>query len=422
MARYSSCLLILDRCEDMIRTRRAPFVWFLSQLLQQSSVKVVISSQTSVGELELPNLGDSAIGWSSLSVGQMRPRDAALLLLESCEREITPSELGKADDEPSFNVLDILATHELLTAIGSMPAAVRWCAGRLSDGLTIPHLMSELGEHSGEELRASIAAGSKGAPELAPHLSAAASLRRRQRPSLEASMNMLDKPPSGGAASPRASARHAHSLGMRLSPISSNDGSMSTTTTPPPSAVSSVGGRRPHSFREAHDSPPPPSPLGVPSPHHSLGVSALPSPSVRGLPAEAQLSQLRALRHAVQDMGRDSAPGAGGPGSATVSPEVGEELRKLAAALQELPAGGAGGTPAYRGPPMPHALRTRSQSSGSGSGHGSGRWRDSRGASGRQRALHSNEPRKLSWESSQIRHEWDMMGTSLDMAYSPPEE
>ena len=81
MARYSSCLLILDRCEDMIRNRRAPFLWFLSQLLQQSSVKVVISSQTPMDELEVPHIGDAAIQWSSLNVGHARGGPSSALNL-----------------------------------------------------------------------------------------------------------------------------------------------------------------------------------------------------------------------------------------------------------------------------------------------------------------------------------------------------
>ena len=37
LRRYERCLLILDRCEDAIRQRSTQFIWFLSQLLQQSS-------------------------------------------------------------------------------------------------------------------------------------------------------------------------------------------------------------------------------------------------------------------------------------------------------------------------------------------------------------------------------------------------
>ena len=40
MARYQSCLLILDRCEEAIRKKMPQFMWFLTQLLMQSSVKV----------------------------------------------------------------------------------------------------------------------------------------------------------------------------------------------------------------------------------------------------------------------------------------------------------------------------------------------------------------------------------------------
>ena len=39
MARFNSSLLILDRCEDAIRKKMPQFVWFLTQLLQNTSVR-----------------------------------------------------------------------------------------------------------------------------------------------------------------------------------------------------------------------------------------------------------------------------------------------------------------------------------------------------------------------------------------------
>ena len=60
-------------------------------------------------------------GYSNLyfsRLGEMRPRDAALLLLESCEREIAPSELGLADDA-GHAILDALQSHPLLQRTGA---------------------------------------------------------------------------------------------------------------------------------------------------------------------------------------------------------------------------------------------------------------------------------------------------------------
>ena len=60
----------------------------------------------------------------------MRHRDSALLLLESCERELTAEELGATEES---SLLDTLRTHPLLDKIGGMPVAVRWAAERLAD-------------------------------------------------------------------------------------------------------------------------------------------------------------------------------------------------------------------------------------------------------------------------------------------------
>ena len=173
MARYSSCLLILDRCEDMIRNRRAPFIWFLSQLLQQSSVKVVISSQTPLDQADIPRT--EGIQWSAITLGQMRPKDAALLLVENMDREITPDEWGMDypdDEQPHYTPLDTIASHPLLQRIGGMPAAVRWLARRLSDGTTVQSVQEEIAELSAAgELDRTIQEDrrERGALELTPH-------------------------------------------------------------------------------------------------------------------------------------------------------------------------------------------------------------------------------------------------------------
>ena len=75
----------------------------------------------------------------------MRPRDAAQLLLECCERELHPTELGISDDEEAndHSMVVALANHPLLLSISCMPAAVRWAAKRLGD-MTVAALLEEL--------------------------------------------------------------------------------------------------------------------------------------------------------------------------------------------------------------------------------------------------------------------------------------
>ena len=81
MARFNSSLLILDRCEDAIRKKMPQFVWFLTQLLQNTSVKILLLSQTALEGF--PRHTDSTISSRSITLPPMRPRDSALLLLES---------------------------------------------------------------------------------------------------------------------------------------------------------------------------------------------------------------------------------------------------------------------------------------------------------------------------------------------------
>ena len=43
--RYHNCLLILDCCEDAVKHARVQFNWFLQQLLESSSVKVLVTTK-----------------------------------------------------------------------------------------------------------------------------------------------------------------------------------------------------------------------------------------------------------------------------------------------------------------------------------------------------------------------------------------
>uniref|UniRef100_A0A7S2JQA6 Uncharacterized protein n=1 Tax=Haptolina brevifila TaxID=156173 RepID=A0A7S2JQA6_9EUKA len=183
MARYQSCLLILDRCEDVIRKKTPQFVWFLTQLLQQSSVKVLVSSQSPLEGIidAMPNAS-----FDSITLPPMRSRDAALLLLESCERELTADELGATEEA---TLLDTLRSHDLLRKIGGMPAAIRWAARQLSD-CTVPALLAQIDGYSPPELSALVLSGSPGSPELAGQdveRSSPARLRRRGSRSSEGS-------------------------------------------------------------------------------------------------------------------------------------------------------------------------------------------------------------------------------------------
>jgi hypothetical protein len=183
MARYRSCLLILDRCEDAIRKKMPQFEWLLTQLLQ-SSVKVLISSQTPL------DASHEAVSRSmrAISLPRMNTRDAALLLLETCERNLTAEEVGATDDE---TILSTLRKHPLIRKIGGMPAAVRWAARRLAD-VDVAELNHELNDLSPSELAALTSDGhgtlelsgalSGLAPERAPSTGALSGTRVRRRP------------------------------------------------------------------------------------------------------------------------------------------------------------------------------------------------------------------------------------------------
>ena len=91
MAKYECCLLILDRCEAAVQHARAQFSWFLDRLLQQAGVCVLISSQLPLSALPQT---DDAIRTGSIKLSRMRRKDAALMLLERLDRELSPAELG----------------------------------------------------------------------------------------------------------------------------------------------------------------------------------------------------------------------------------------------------------------------------------------------------------------------------------------
>ena len=449
MARYSSCLLIFDRCEDAIRHKSTQFYWFLSQLLQLSSVRVVISSQTPMPEDAFPRPaggsahggrhggGDATIQWSAVRLSQMRQRDSALLLLESCERTIDLQELGFSEDVGAPSLLDALTSHPLLARIGGMPAAVRWAARRLAD-VTVPALLEQLLELSPGDFAATVQGASQQTLGLAPHLSPTHG--RRKRPSTDHVLGLLPSPAAGMTRSGSSGGFHARShhvwpahgrgplpspgaplsasMPARLSPISSPG---DTSTEPPLSCASSVGGGN---FRLSVNatrgfSPPPPSPsviLPSPSPRppycgghggshsggHGSGGHTASHPGGHGQHHAAQQQQqqqqhLRAARQAVQEMRAYAAlasngSGGSGGGESGVSPELSAELRALVSALQDM-TGGSPPQPAQTsrgGHQHPQSLRQRSHS----------------GGSGRRDRSHSGS-RKLSWESRQVQQ--DMM-------------
>ena len=67
----------------------------------------------------------------NIKIIDMRPKDAAQLLLELCTRDIQPEELGAAEDASIF---DALKVHPLLrqNKLGAKPATVRCAAPKLA--------------------------------------------------------------------------------------------------------------------------------------------------------------------------------------------------------------------------------------------------------------------------------------------------
>ena len=139
----------------------------MTQLLKQSQVKVIISSQCAMEDFEA--IRREGIGWSTVALGEMRRRDAALLLLESCERDLRPAELGISESEEAngLSLLDALVAHPLLSSISCMPAAVRWAAKQLADR-TVSALLEELDELSPTDVRRTVLLDRHATPELTP--------------------------------------------------------------------------------------------------------------------------------------------------------------------------------------------------------------------------------------------------------------
>ena len=134
MSRYQSCLLILDRCEAAVSQSRLQFCWLLSQLLTQARVKVLLSSQQPLKGFPEPDAeGEPSLSFGIVSLEPMIPKDAALLLLENCEREPAEllEELGNNDGNTS--VLEALTAHPLLRELGGIPVVVRWAAAKLGE-------------------------------------------------------------------------------------------------------------------------------------------------------------------------------------------------------------------------------------------------------------------------------------------------
>ena len=178
-SRHECSLLILDRCEAAIGNARTQFVWFVNQLLSKSSeLKVLIATQVPLGvKAEAPEgfgfhtAGDVDLVFTPVTVERMRPKDAALLLLELCERELTQEELSQQhlgyspqvreamltmggplmgvgpleECEAQFTPVQALISHPIMPLLDGMPMAVRWCARRLSSGgCTLDRLYGEL--------------------------------------------------------------------------------------------------------------------------------------------------------------------------------------------------------------------------------------------------------------------------------------
>ena len=99
---------------------------------------MLISSQLPLSALPQT---DDAIRTGSIKLSRMRRKDAALMLLERLDRELSPAELGASDAD---SVLDCLTNHALIRQLDGLPSAVRWAARRLDEDATVPGLLDEL--------------------------------------------------------------------------------------------------------------------------------------------------------------------------------------------------------------------------------------------------------------------------------------
>lgn len=104
----------------------------------------------------------------------LSPRDAALLLLELCERpldldELTPLGGGSAgEEEVAADLLGTLRRHELIFRLGGLPPSIQWAARRLKD-VTVNELVAELRAlKPREQARLVKQASARGGAALAP--------------------------------------------------------------------------------------------------------------------------------------------------------------------------------------------------------------------------------------------------------------
>ena len=409
MARYSSCLLILDRCEDAIRQRRTPFLWFLTQLLKQSQVKVIISSQHPMEDFEA--IQREGIGWAVVTLGGMRPRDAALLLLESCERDLRPTELGISDDEEAngLSLLDALVAHPLLSSISCMPAAVRWAAKRLGD-MTVAALLEELEELTPTDLRRTVLRDAHATPELTPR-NLPAHVALANRPPALAHQNTAVLKVSSAVAAAAAAGSAAANPNSSSSPRARDDrgyrragsGSASSVGSGLARSSAAVGGSGGFGGGGGGGIGGHLSPIASSSGGHTPSMHGACSPqqqqhSGSGSPNVddgSAAAQLRAARQAAQALQGKLA-----------GVEAERELHALMAALQGL--GGLGGDNAAEGSAAQFPRAASEPSLGGGGRaashpHALSQHRRSGSSGGKQwQKERSSSGRKLSWDSRQM--------------------
>jgi len=200
LSRFNQCLLILDRCEAAIANSRTQFFYFLDQLLS-AGVRLLVSSSSQApidldelrreSEVVLDTRADvrartyesgladaetemtrrPPLTYGLISLQPMSPKDAALLLLELCERPLDMEELldpsATSDEEASFDLLGTLRHHELINKLGGLPISIQWAATRLKD-VSVGELVQELRALKPRDQARLVKQASLGGASLAP--------------------------------------------------------------------------------------------------------------------------------------------------------------------------------------------------------------------------------------------------------------